>query len=744
MLSFLLLLVTQPNHEWERDFHYQRPSLRPTLEVAYGDDARHSVRIDAEAYRVDLDLRPGHASDSRIVAKGSEASAPFDVRYVSSDGEVYRMGAAEPGSRINLYRRGPYTSEVHWLDLGFLAADGSTIAARGEVVLYCYPEKLHLKAVLHPTDTVPAGRIEASWVEDHWPFVATLGDSARGGAWTDFAAIEPGERPATGWAVAFDTEQECERVPELDELPPGGFELLEGVDARYDPVRGCYVVTTDNRGGFSYHYYEAPNDYEVARFRVTAGLTPAKVYICHETREHPGSVECGVLRDELGDVLPLLPQISKNFAGENEEPFYNPGDTPFSETFYPLYLEPGESHTLTSLHLYQNWGNHPLKQFSSLGAWMDYYHSSTGVTETTCFVPFKFGGPPGVQIADLRGMSQEMWASQPQHDNVAGHRFVMMKTRGEWVYSEYDATEFLSTGPNWMWIGMRNHTGPLRWRLESFELPQLDELRNFLRLRIDVTDGPIAIDSLRTDFRILDITSRIQALRYTHGAYGAEQPESIVPLEGEGLLVAGVPLRGAFPWATLWGDPSGANTFVVQRVVANIGGREYGPAAVIERLADGNSQLALTLDGDAVTLRRGDWVEADLYIMPYGDETATHETPMRDRVPFGVDAPHIVSVARGTRLTDFPTRLRADATGVVDFALAGGKDAIPIIVEGLRGFRRPKLERLTPGKGWELVPHEELGGDGYQPFVAADGGFGCVFLTQGSPEPVRYRARASR
>ncbi|MBD3175954.1 MAG: hypothetical protein GF320_12310 [Armatimonadia bacterium] len=736
--------ILQAGADWSRDFEHQVYSQRPALEVAYGDDQRESAVVTAERYRVNLDLRPDSAQLSRIV--GDTREVGFPVRYVGADGQVYLLTAGEAGSRINLYRRGPYCCDVRWLDLNLITEQGAVLPARGEIALHCYPEKLHLKAVLHATGDVPDGRLEVDLAHDELPITATLGGSDAGLGWADVVGARADQplpdRPAIGWAMTFQDGGDLP-VPVLDALGSGAIELLEGVDARYDPVRGSYMLTTDNRGNFSYHYYEAPNDYETARFRIAAGDAPVKVYVCHETREFPGLVECGVLLDSRGDVLPLLAQISKNFGGEHEEPFYNPGDTPFSETFYPLYLEPGESHELTSHHLYQNWGNHALKQFSSLGAWMDYYHSSTGVTETTCYVPFKFGGPPGVQIADLRAMSQEMWKSQPQHDNVAGHRFVMYRSGGAWTYSEYDATEFLSTGPNWMHIGMRNHTGPLRWHLETFELPQLDELRNFIRIRVDVTDGPIEIDSLRTDLRMLDITTRIQNLRYTQGGYGAETPTELLPLDGSGLLVAGAPLLGEYPWATLWGDAKGANAFVVEDVRTSIDGRQYGPAVVIERHPDGNTQLALTLDGDAATLQRGDWVEADFYIMPYGDETATHETPMGDRVPFGMDAPRVVSVERGQALSDFPTRLRADERGAVDFIMAGGTDALPVIVEGLTSYTRPRLERLTEDGDWERVVHEELGGDGYQVFVTDDGGFGCVFLVQGSPEPVRYRARAA-
>ena len=44
---------------------------------------------------------------------------------------------------------------------------------------------------------------------------------------------------------------------------------------------------------------------------------------------------------------------------------------------------------------------------------MDYFHSSTGVTETTCYVPFKYAGLKGIDIADFRavggGSKSDAW-----------------------------------------------------------------------------------------------------------------------------------------------------------------------------------------------------------------------------------------------------------------------------------------------------------------------------------------------
>ena len=244
---------------------------------------------------------------------------------------------------------------------------------------------------------------------------------------------------------------------EAEPLPDSAWTTVEAhTPMQYDAVRGCYTIGSHNPGGFEEHFFEHPNYRELVTFTVRNDDVPRKIYICHETSSGSrGQVEGGVVLDADGHPLPLTVQVSKNFAGEKEERFYNPPDTPFSENYFPLYLDAGESQTLTSVHLYQNWGRHMTKHFSSLGAWMDYFHSSTGVTETTCYVPFKFGGLPGVAIADFRAMSQDtFWNGQPQHDNVAGHSFLSYHDGQQWQYLTYRGTTYDSTGPNWMDIGL--------------------------------------------------------------------------------------------------------------------------------------------------------------------------------------------------------------------------------------------------------------------------------------------------
>ena len=709
---------------WAADFVAQKPSDRLRLECRYTDASRQRAEILGEAYEMVLHM--GDEDRSRAVLRTPHANGFADAGAlwleVEADGQTFSSLRATESSRINLYRRGPYYLEVHWFDVQCVDESGEAFPAKGEVVCYCYADQLLVEATWHAVEGA----------ESAGPGVGRIARTGGQGAEVSFEALRENDKlsaampllgPATGPA-------------------PEAIEVLDGLSAQYDPARGCYILQTDNPGGFSYHYYQNPNHYETARFVIRNDDQRRKVYVCHATRHSPGSVECGVVLDADGDPLPIMVQISKNFAGEKEEPFYNPTDTPFSETIFPLHLAPNETREVTSLHLYQNWGNHPLKQFSSLGAWMDYYHSSTGVTETTCFVPFKFGGLPGVAIADLRPMSQRMWESQPQHDNVAGHRFLMVKADGQWHFARYLGTTFRSTGPNWMDISIDYllDDGRIRARLDSLELPQTDELRNFIRLRIDVL-RPVRIESLGTDLRLLDITSRIQRLRYKHAAWqsGPDQVAVRDLAEQDAMPAAGEPLAGECPWATVYGERKGCNSFVVRRFESRLGGEERGPAVCVQTHQSGDMNLALTPEGASADLEPGDFVEAELYIMPYGDDENAYETPQRDRLPFGADAPRVTKAARGKRLDDFPCRIRAGKQGRAEFTVAGGTNLIPIIVEGLHTYKQPRLEAKQADGQWVPVPHETVGNDGYQVFVDDRGTFGCVFLVNADGEEHTYR-----
>ncbi|MDQ1256379.1 MAG: hypothetical protein QG656_975, partial [Candidatus Hydrogenedentes bacterium] len=635
--------------------------------------------------------------------------------------------------RINLYRRGPYFCEVHWFDVRVADERGKAAPLKGDLALYCYPDKILASITWHATKDFAAssiavhGKTESAFTPE--PFTA--------GSIQSFAFPLFGETPP---------------------LPETAFENINAkTPMRYDTVRGCYTIGSLSEGGFQGHFYHHPNRYETASFRVTNDAAPRTIYVCHENVDgDKGSVEGGVLLDESGHPLPIVVQISKNFAGEKEEPFYNPEDTAFSETYFPLTLDANESRALTSLKLYQNWGNHMLKQFSSLGAWMDYFHSSTGVTETTCYVPFKFGGLDGVDIADFRAMSQHaFWSGQPQHDNVAGHSFLSFTdgsgdgmallschggdSRG-WRYLEYRGTTYRGTGPNWMDIGFEylSTDGSIRAVVDSVELPQADELRQFVHVRYDVLK-PVTIPAARENFRLLTAASYVQKLRQTRfAATGMDDTELIFRKNHFGVLGHPLPSENAF--LAVYGEPQGGNAFVLRRWESSVGGASVGPAASVYCERSGDTRLLLVANAEDLTLNPGDWFDFEAILMPFGSCTDA-DAPRREAVTYGAEGPRVTAVTQGVKVRDFPAEVRAESNRA-EFTIQGGRDLVPIVVTGLSDYRWPRIE-CKGERDWIPVSHARVGAlDGVQTFCAEDGSFGAVFLVHSDNTPQTLRVTA--
>jgi len=790
---------------WKNDFKYQPAGVRPTIEARYIDARRIGFDIDAEKYRLSFDLKADTGQRVRKLAVMSQYGAMnllngegIFLQVTDLAGKTYTSLNTKAPSRVNIYRRGPYYIETHWLDVGLTDSEGKLAPIKGEVVFYSYPEKTHVGVILHvtkpievknasiafdfdaetcasPAENVPDDGLRANSfclvkLADNAPTCALIypvphgvddvtiektpqgvrvanfiySDEAHDGA---TAKCNEGDKPAAYFELfPLPTSEISEEMEaEVEPLLSSAIAADYGKSLGYDPIRGCYKLQTDTEGGFSYHYYTNQNAYEVAAFSIQNNNTPRKVYVLHETRKNAGSVECGALLDEIGSTLPITVQISKNFCGEFEEPFYNHDDTAFSETIFPLHLGADEQRKLTSLHLYQNWGSHPLKQFSSLGAWMDYYHMSTGVTETTCYVPFLFAGLDGVTIADFRPMSQKMWDSQPQHDNVAGHSFLRYKDSSDrWHFIEYAGTTFRSTGPNWADMSMSylSDDGKAKVTVDVFEMPQTDELRNFVHLRVDFLDTIAVKDgNIGENMRLLKIATWVQGMRYTNVAYGGSTGDAtIVPIRlNDGFTVNAAPLPSQNGWAAVYPDQRGANAYIVRRFEGKIGGETVAPGVSLIGKPDGNTELYLVPVTKAKEISAGDYLDIDLILMPYGGGTEDEKPAAKCALDFGLNAPKVTEVTAGTKLAYFPTRLALDDKGRVEFKLTGGMNCIPIIIEGAKDYSSLRLYNTDGEK--TLVDLSRKGEkDGYEVFSKDNGTFGFVFLVNTDGKEHKYVA----
>ena len=93
----------------------------------------------------------------------------------------------------------------------------------------------------------------------------------------------------------------------------------------------------------------------------------------------------------------------------------------------------------------------------------------------------------------------------------------------------------------------------------------------------------------------------------------------------------------------------------------------------------------------------------DGFFLPYG-ETDGATTPRRETIHYGTRSPRVVDVARGTKVQDFPTVVRAQ-NDRAQFTLQGGRDLVPIIITGLSDYRRPRLfarDGCLPGVVYSL------------------------------------------
>jgi hypothetical protein len=269
--------------------------------------------------------------------------------------------------------------------------------------------------------------------------------------------------------------------------------------------------------------------------------------------------------------------------------------------------------------------------------------------------------------------------------------------------------------------------GKVKVTCDVFELPQTDELRNFIHMKVDIL-GDIKITNMAEDFRLLNIATWVQQLRYKSIAYtgeGGKVVESPINLD-DSFTVSGAPLEGDYPYAGVYPYKSGNNSYIVRRFEGTIGGKVVKPAVSLWGDKKGDTILMLVPSAKSGKLVKGDYFDIDLFIQPYGDEKNTYQEPVKARVDYGENSPQVTKVAKGEKLNDFPTTIKSDQYGA-EFSIKGGFNYIPIIITGLSDYRGTNLYEIT-ASGEVPVDHSKLGRDGQQVFVDENGKFGSVFL----------------
>lgn len=638
--------------------------------------------------------------------------------------------ATSSAARMNVWRASPEYWEIHLRDIPFVAPEASEQGRplRGHLVIHAHPDRVHLELRLEPAaEQMPE---QAAWlVNANGTIAAAAGDrptlslggnagvlAPPGGSFSPDGKEWVAPAGAAFWVLrpaAPDAAADKLFAEEISPLDADSFSAVDGQWLGYDQPSGLYVLEMlANRRAFTFE-----NAWKVASRRmetpvvVPASATPRSVTVL--ARSGTGNLEAGVVTDPQGFPRAIPAFVVKNFAGEKEET----DDRAFGDIIFPLQVGPDQPREHRVMGLYQTWGRNMLKQVSSIRFFNIYWHLSTGLSETTCFTHAWMNiRNTLVSIPDFRPYSGPFLMGQPQHDCFSWPGFLNYRTKDGEIFPMYRRTEFHSIAPCLAHFTMHFRTGDdaADLAVEAWEIPQNDEARTFLRIRY-AWDKPAKIEGdARKNFRWLQMFEKYPVREIVW--LDADGKERSTKANGGENFPLGTPLAKNWPYA---GAHEGRDNFgtimLVQRLEGRLGGRPVERAHLTAKFGEENGHYAFTTDQASLSLIAGDFLEADILLMPHGEVTTPFHKPNRERLHWAERPPRVSAVARGTKLRDFPATLRATDDAAA-FRVTGGLNMIPLIVGGFSARATPMLWKDGL---WQDQQHH--GGDGYQ-VDAEDGG----------------------
>ncbi len=733
------------------------------VNVRYASAVRDVLLVEGQTYTLSIDLV--QARVSRFESSGTN--------LLDEKGIVPTLNGkplSGPG-RVNIYTFGTQMYEIHIRDLKI---EGMTPDI--ELALYAYARRVFINLNVTPRGPVPAMKLaweggvispmalpkraadpEVVMRGGYSAAVIDLDASSKG---VDLGAEGP-QKSGIFQTVKHFTERVegtrsrgiilCAARNPRDlvnlvqwELHPERviFELTGGTYEGYRADKGFFEITTDYRGPRSFEEgWINPNQrYEVGlnvSLKSAPSPQPASGEILCNVRNTYGTLECSVLTDEAGFPLPVQVQVSKNFAGENEEG-KEEGDIPYGESYFPLNLSTTQPFRGLVYHLFANWGTHPLKQVSSIRFFHHYFHASLGPSETFCYVPFEFprDDDRNYLLADVRGISNFCWEGQPQFNHVSVIGALRYKSGGKWINNLLQDTRIYLTGPNLASFALDYLTedGKIKTTLEIFEMPQDDESRCFIRMVHEVLE-PVEIDENSThNLRFLNAGAYIVGTIWPHVAYtNAEGQTTVVdiPAEDNKWVLEGVPLGKQYPFCAAYSHKNGNMAFFVNRFEGVLGGKPVDSFGLSACGGTRWTEMFLTTPGQISRLEKGDRIESHLFVMPYGHVDIDYKPAQRQRELYGDNLP-TVKMIHGKDFPGFPRRIQADPRGFAEFTLKGGDNWLPILVEGFPAHKAPMLWEKR-GAQWLFHDQQIYGNDWYQSYRAEDGSVGFVFVVKVRP-----------
>ncbi len=512
-----------------------------------------------------------------------------------------------------------------------------------------------------------------------------------------------------------------------------------GKYVEYDSMRGAYEFTM-NGTNFSQAFYNEPNGYfysDISMKNDSGG--DRNVYIWMNGKA--GCLECAAVKDGNGKIVPIPTQVCKNFQGEIEEPFYDPEDKEYGDTFIPLSIHNGEKLDFTIYNLYQNWGVFPLKQLSSIQFHISYYHLSTGVTESNCIAPYFVYGKDLWTLPDFRGCSGIMWSGQPQFNSVGRLRFVSYIKDGTQHMPEYTGSDIRSSGTSYADLDYSyiSDCGSYKYTLRHLEFPQNDENRTYYSLRLDFLKD-LTVADVKNNLTLFSFDGRSEVfgkMSYSD-ENGKHVEKNVIKFPGMKEIIDIGGENAYFSYYGLNNEQTNITNFayIIRNSDITVNSNRWnGHFALRNSYTAGLNLAELSLMEDEMQFKAGDHIYIDFILLPWGTGTSDTDENVQYVIQDSVINPVRIEAVKGSVTEDTYLPVIKAEGNEAEFTLSGGRNKIAVRIDGMTSISGITVRDTTGGGDKEYVI-STTDYDGYQIIYNEDGTYSYVFIADmGNGDP---------
>ena len=522
----------------------------------------------------------------------------------------------------------------------------------------------------------------------------------------------------------------------------------------YDGVRGSYMFNVVDNTSKMYENFR--NKHFAMNFTIKSDDYKRLTYFVVGTDNTV--LECSVVLDENLMMLPVPIEVGKNFFGDKDENIFDRLDIGYGEAILPIIADTDVAREYTVLHLYENWGDFQLKQISYIEYTNAYYHLSTGTVESNCLVPWGWPNSRDIPsfMPDHRGMSGTEWPGSRTHQAAGSHSFFRYSGSSceELKYQDID-----SYGPTYVDYISEYLTGDekIKTTRRHLEYSDLDENRTYYMFEYEALE---TVTLSKDTLQFYSVGSNESYNPYKQFGYldsnNVPQTNTFANLGDKktGYFVLGTEK----PYFSIF-DLESVNYANVSLIVdswsVTVGGVQQDIKLAIN-CSDG--RVSLTLDTNSLTLNKGDKINLNVILLPWGSEesdySGTNYAPdqnVRDVRENTLLNPVRISALKDCTVTENYFMYKLDSTNgkSAEFSISGGKKntteipyregyhTVPVRIYGFDTLSVPIVYEKIDG---EWVRHDissadnldKLGYgayyDGYNVYYEEDGTYSYSFV----------------